>query len=231
MKVHRWHPWTIDLDRAAELQRELAGRVRRSGACPAPVCVAGADVAYDSGSGRGFGAVVVLNWPALEVQEIRTAVAPVRFPYVPGFLSFREMPVLLRAFARVRARPDVIFCDGQGVAHPRGLGLASHLGLFLDCPTIGCAKSRFVGEHEEPGPGSGDRVPLRLGDREVGAVMRTRPGAAPLYVSVGHRIRLDRACALVLASVRDSRVPEPTRIADRAVARLKRVWLTGACKD
>lgn len=221
MKILRVHRWTCDFAKARALQVALAPRVVVAPLGGVPRMVAGADVAYDDVTGSAFAAVVVLTWPALEEIEVRTAVGAVRFPYVPGYLSFRELPILLRAFARVRSDPDVVLCDGQGIAHPRGLGLASHLGLFLDRPTIGCAKSRFVGEHDEVGPRRGDRTPLRLGGREIGAVLRTRERARPIYVSVGHRVDLDQACALALASSRGSRVPEPTRRADRRVAELK----------
>ncbi len=222
MKIHRLHRWTVDLERARAIQLDLASRVRVSGGSGEPRRVAGADVSYDDARGLAFAAVVVLAWPGLEPLEERTAIGPVRFPYVPGYLSFREIPILLRAFARVTMVPDVVLCDGQGIAHPRGLGLASHLGLFLDCPTIGCAKSRFIGAHADPGVARGSRTSLIHLGREVGAVLRTREGAAPIYVSIGHALHLERACAIALAAACASRIPEPTRLADRRVAELRR---------
>lgn len=228
MRIHHLHRWSVGLERARAIQEELAARVRVDDEGAArPRVVAGADVSYDDARGLGFAAVVAFSWPGLEPIEERTAVGPVRFPYVPGYLSFREAPILLRAFARLRAQPDVVFCDGQGIAHPRGLGLASHLGLFLDRPTMGCAKSRYIGAHADPGPARGSREALIWQGKTIGAVLRTRDGVAPIFVSVGHRIGLDAACALALEAARGSRVPEPTRIADRRVAELRREWTAG----
>jgi deoxyribonuclease V len=169
-----------------------------------------------------FAAVLVYSFPDLELCEVRTVRALVRFPYIPGLLSFREAPALVRAFRRLRLRPDLLICDGQGIAHPRGIGLASHLGIILGVPTIGCAKSRLVGDYDEVGPKVGDRSPLVFEGKVVGAVVRSRSGVRPLFVSSGHRINLDRSIHFILASCRGYRLPEPVRQADIRVERLKR---------
>jgi deoxyribonuclease V len=184
--------------------------------------VAGADIAYDESRGLQFAAVLVFTFPELRLVETRAVRGRIPFPYVPGLLSFREAPALLRAFRRLRARPDLLLCDGQGIAHPRGIGLASHLGLLLGLPTIGCAKSLLVGEHDPVGPRPGDRAPLRHEGRVVGAAVRTRAGVKPVFVSPGDRIGLADAARYVLACCRGFRLPEPVRRADRLVGILKR---------
>jgi deoxyribonuclease V len=165
--------------------------------------------------------IVVVRLPSLEPVARAWARGRVRFPYVPGYLSFREGPVFLSAVRRLRVRPDLWLFDGQGIAHPRGFGLAAHLGVLLGAPSVGCAKSRLVGEHAEPGRRRGEWAPLVLDGRRVGAVLRTRASVRPLYVSVGHRISLPAAIGWVLACCR-YRVPEPIRLAEQLVNRLKR---------
>jgi deoxyribonuclease V len=182
--------------------------------------VAGADVAYDSRRERLVAAVLVFRLPGMECVEARQVVRPIRFPYVPGLLSFREAPAILAACDRLTARPDLLLCDGQGIAHPRGFGLASHLGLLLDVPSIGCAKSRLVGTHGEVGPHHGDRSPLRYQGKVVGSVVRTRDEVRPLYISPGHRIGVPASIRLVLGLCRGFRLPEPTRQADILVGRV-----------
>jgi deoxyribonuclease V len=206
---------------ARAIQERLRGRVHLRGGPLRPRLVAGADLAYAPGAGRAWAAVVVLRLPELAHVETVTAAGRPGFPYVPGLLSFREGPLLLRAFARLRSRPDALILDGQGLAHPRRFGLACHVGVLLDLPVVGCAKSRLVGEHGEPGPRRGDWTPLRLDGRTVGAVLRTRDGVRPVFVSPGHRIGIARARRLVLAASR-LRVPEPIRLAEQAVETLKR---------
>jgi deoxyribonuclease V len=194
-------------------EAELPRRLRR---------VAGADVSYDRGSPVLFAAVVVLDPATFEMIESAGVEARARFPYVPGYLSFREIPPLLEAFARLSAPPDLVVCDGQGRAHPRRFGLASHLGVLLDLPTIGCAKSRLVGEHREPGLRRGASVPLRDQGEVIGTVLRTQDGVKPLYVSVGHRVTLDGARRQILALAPRHRLPEPVRAAHAEVNRLRR---------
>jgi deoxyribonuclease V len=192
---------------------ELPARVR---------LVAGADVSYDRGSPVLYAAVVVLDAERLEVVEVAAATGRATFPYVPGYLSFRELPPLLEAFAKLCARPDLVICDGHGRAHPRRFGFACHLGVALDLPSIGVAKSRLVGEHRAPGPRRGAHAALRDGGEVIGAVVRTQPGVAPVYVSVGHRVSLATARRLALRFAPRFRLPEPTRAAHAEVNRLRR---------
>ena len=175
--------------------------------------VVGADVSYAKRAETMYAAVVVMEWPSGEVVEEVTAERRAEFPYIPGLLSFREMPSLLAAFEKLRIRPDVIICAGHGIAHPRGFGIASHLGVLLDVPTIGCAKKRLVGEHAEPGPERGSQVPLRLEGKTIGTVLRTRSNVKPVFISIGHRIGLRSAVRLVLETGGGYRLPEPTRLA------------------
>ena len=184
--------------------------------------VAGADVSYDRSSPALYAAVVVLDAESLEVAEVARATRRAEFPYVPGYLSFRELPPLLAAFERLRLRPDLVLCDGHGRAHPRRFGLACHLGIALDLPTIGCAKSRLVGEHREPGARRGAHAALRDGPEVIGEVLRTRVGVAPVYISVGHRVNLATARRLVLRLTPRFRIPEPIRAAHAEVNRLRR---------
>lgn len=190
---------------------------------PAPLrLVAGADVSYDRGSPLLFAAVVVLDAETLEPVEVAATRGRARFPYVPGYLSFRELPVLAEAYARLRTRPDLVLCDAHGRAHPRRFGFACHLGVALDVPSVGVAKSRLVGEHGEPGPRRGAHVALREGGELIGEVVRTRPGVKPIYVSVGHRVSLATARRLVLRFSPRCRLPEPIRAAHAEVNRLRR---------
>ena len=215
------HPWDLSPKEAIALQRQLAGLVERADRLGPIARVAGIDVGYEDGGATTRAAVVVLAFPGLELLEQVVARVPTRFPYVPGLLSFREGPAVLAALARLSAPPDLMLYDGQGIAHPRRLGIASHLGLLLDIPSIGVAKSRLTGTHAEPGPDKGDWVPLldkvdKGGKGEtIGAVLRSRRGVAPLYISTGHRVSLETAIALVLACTPRYRLPETTRQAHK----------------
>jgi len=175
--------------------------------------VGGVDVSVEGGMARA--AVVLLSFPALEPIEVATAEMETAFPYVPGLLAFREGPAALAALERLRATPDVLIFDAQGLAHPRRMGLATHIGVLLDHPSVGCAKSRLCGEHEEPPPERGGWVPLVEGEEVIGAALRTQDHLRPLYVSVGHRADLETALDLVLACCLRYRLPEPTRWAHR----------------
>lgn len=177
--------------------------------------VAGLDVAFDVTGGMTKGAIAVLRFPELTRIEQATAQIPTTFPYIPGFLSFREVPALLKAWEQLTTQPDLLLCDGQGYAHPRRFGLACHLGVLLDRPAIGVAKSRFIGTHSEPGLEKGDWVPLIDRGEVIGAVVRSRPHTKPLYISVGHQISLETAIAYVLQCTPKYRLPETTRQADR----------------
>lgn len=177
--------------------------------------VAGADLAYRPDGRWAWAAVVLVELPEGRLVESATAAGRPRFPYVPGYLTFREGPLLLAAFRRLRRRPDLCLFDGQGLAHPRRFGLACHVGVLAGIPAIGVAKSRLVGSFAEPGPERGARSALLDRGEVIGAVLRTRPGVRPLFVSVGHRVSLESAVRLVLAVTGRYRLPEPCRLADR----------------
>jgi len=225
MKIRRLHAWNLDYRQAVQVQEQLAGRVVEGPPLAHVETVAAADVSAGKREEWIIAAVVVVRLPDLEVVETSEAGMKAAWPYVPGCLSFREAPVVLEAFRQLRTVPDVVLIDGQGVAHPRRLGLASHLGLALEVPTIGCAKSRLVGEGRGPlGLKRGSRQPLCDGAERIGTVLRTRTGVKPLYVSVGHRIDLASAERWVLATASRFRLPEPARLAHQLVTRLKKEW-------
>lgn len=211
------HSWKITPKEAVALQRQLAGKVERADRLGVVSRVAGVDVSYHAASDRLAAAAVVLDAATLQVIDVQIVLGKPAFPYVPGLFSFREMPPVLEALEKLSRPPDLIICDGQGIAHPRRFGLACHLGVWTGLPTIGCAKKRLTGKHEPPGEARGCRAPLMDKDEEIGAVMRTRKGVAPVYVSTGHRVSLDTACAWVLRLAPRYRLPETTRIADRLV--------------
>ncbi|MBI4720008.1 MAG: endonuclease V [Chitinivibrionia bacterium] len=212
MKINNIHRWDVSIQEAIELQRRLRERIRlRPLAIKNIAHVAGADIAVDTAEKLCVGAVVVLGFPGLEVVEMRHAQAPMRFPYVPGLLSFREIPVLLDVLKKVETPFEALLCDGQGIAHPRGIGLASHLGLFLGIPTIGCAKNRLIGEFEAPGEEKGSFSALTSGGARIGSVVRTRTGVKPIFVSPGHLVDHASSRRIVLACTKRFRIPEPTR--------------------
>ncbi|MDX9739948.1 MAG: deoxyribonuclease V [Gammaproteobacteria bacterium] len=214
------HGWELTPREAIALQRELAGSVRADIDDFGTVRhVAGVDVGFEEHGRITRAAIAVLSFPGLESIESVIARRPTSFPYVPGLLSFRELPAVLDAFDRVREIPDLILCDGQGIAHPRRLGIAAHLGLWLDMPTIGVAKSRLIGAHGEVPPEKGGWCPLMDRGERIGAVLRTRRGVRPLFVSVGHRITLETAIDFVLRCISRYRLPETTRAAHRLASR------------
>ena len=186
--------------------------------------IAGADLAFDPATNVAVAGVIVYRFPELVEVERRWAQRKLRFPYVPGLLSFREGPALLAAFARLRTEPDLILIDGHGRAHPRLFGIASHIGVLLDKPTIGCAKSLLVGEHQEPGREAGSTASLWFKGERVGEVLRTRDGVKPIYVTTGHRVALDSAVELVKRCADGFRIPRPTREADHFVRDLRRSY-------
>lgn len=223
MNVPRLHDWSLDYRNAIALQRELAGRVLLVDCLPRPVrTVAGVDVSYEKHGDLFFAAVVVISFPELELLEEAFAIDRVTFPYVPGLLSFRELPVVLEAFRSLRTIPDIVLVDGQGIAHPRRLGIASHLGLWLDLPTVGCAKSRLCGEYPLPGAARGDQAPLTHNEERIGTVLTTRDRVKPLFVSPGHKTDIAIATEVTLACCRRYRMPEPTRLAHLLTNRLRR---------
>ncbi len=215
------HSWDLSPREAIALQKRLAGQVVAQDTLAGPPRrVAGIDVGLRRGSSVARAAAVVLTLPELHVVDEAVVEQPVTFPYVPGLLSFREAPAILACLAHLSAPPDVLIFDGQGLAHPRRLGIASHVGILLDLPSLGCAKSRLCGEHEEPAASRGDYALLRAGDEVIGAVLRTRTAVRPVFVSVGHRLSLPTAIALVLACGAGYRLPEPTRLAHRLASGL-----------
>jgi deoxyribonuclease V len=209
--------WDVSYGEAIAIQNELRKRVDFSPLRRAIGAIAGADVSFDKRSDTIYAAVAVLEFPSLDPLELATVRGEAAFPYIPGLLSFREAPIVVEAFEKLARKPDILICDGQGVAHPRGFGLASHLGILLGIPTIGCAKSRLCGEHGEVGQNVGDYTPLKLKGRTIGAVLRTRRGAKPLFVSVGHMINLRGAIKVTLGCGGGYRIPEPTRAAHHLV--------------
>ena len=219
MRLHRWR---VTPREAARIQLRMRERVELADRLPRIRCVAGADLAYDVTRNRAIAGVVIYKFPEMEEIERVWAESPVTFPYVPGLLSFREIPALLKVFRRVRHAPDLIFYDGHGYAHPRRFGIACHLGVLLDRPTIGCAKSLLVGTHGDLPRRAGSWTLLRDGDEILGAVLRTRDAVHPIYVTQGHRISLQTAVKFVSAVLDGYRIPRPTRDADRFVAAVKR---------
>ncbi len=177
--------------------------------------VAGVDVGFEAAGTVTRAAVAVLRYPELDVLETAIARRPTAFPYIPGLLSFRELPAVLAALEQLREPPDLLLCDGQGIAHPRRFGIASHLGLLVDIPAIGVAKTRLCGTHEEPPNQRGAWTPLWGQGEIIGAVLRTRPGVKPLYISPGHRVGLETALAYVMGCCTRYRLPETTRHAHR----------------
>ncbi len=218
MDLRDLHPWHVSPKEAMAIQRHLASQVVRKGDPKDVRRIAGVDISVDAKRGRGIGAVVVLSYPELAVVEVAVEEAPLTFPYVPGLLSFRETPVLREAFRRLAGPIDLLLVDGQGLAHPRRFGIACHLGLLLDVPAIGCAKSRLCGEHPDwsGDEAAGSRADLLDGGEVIGSVLRTRAGVNPLFISIGHRIGLAEAEAWVLRCCRGYRLPEPTRLAHQA---------------
>ena len=216
MRLDRLHDWKLTPEEAVALQQDLRARV----VADSPIdldglrLVAGVDVSVKANRSRA--AVVVLSLPELRIVETATAEQDVPFPYVPGLLSFREGPVLEEAFAKLERTPDAFLFDGQGIAHPRRIGIASHMGLWLQRPTIGCGKTRLVGRHKEPAPERGARTPLVDRGETIGAVLRTRERVAPIYVSPGHLADIDSAVELVLRLTTRYRLPEPIRAAHNA---------------
>lgn len=223
MKIHHFHSWDVTPQEAVLIQEQLRARIIAHGRLPAPTLVAGADAAFDTETGRVFAAVVVLTFPTLEPVEHVVHQERISFPYIPGLLSFREAPALLRAFEKIRHDPDVIFIDGHGLSHPREAGIACHIGVCLNRPTIGCAKSLLVGMYRAPSLSRGSGMPLYDANEQIiGAVVRTRDRVKPVFVSVGHRIDLAQAVRLTLVCGKRYRIPEPTRRADLLAERAKR---------
>ena len=222
MQIRHLHAWDLSPHEAIQLQKELRSRLDLTKLTGPIRCVAGGDVSFSRKTGHIWAGVVVFSFPELLKIEEQWIEDKARFPYIPGLLSFRELPALLEALKRLETDPELIICDGQGIAHPRGLGLASHLGLHVDRATIGCAKSRLVGEFSEVKEGKGSHTPLWYKEQMVGAVVRTKRGVKPLFISPGNRITLDESVKIVLDCCGKYRMPEPTRQAHLLVSSLRR---------
>ncbi len=216
VKVKRLHSWQLSPAQALDMQRRLAAQVSRNSEVTTPHFIAGVDIAIGRAQGMATGAVVVLSYPELRLVETKVVNGKLDFPYIPGLLSFRESPLTLAACERLTITPDLVLVDGQGIAHPRRMGLASHLGLFLDTPTIGCAKSLLCGRHEAPGEKPGSYAEVVDEGETIGVALRTRLGVNPVYVSIGHKVDLQTAIHWVLKCCRGYRLPEPIRLAHRA---------------
>jgi deoxyribonuclease V len=216
------HSWDLTPTEAIALQRELATRVELADRFRPLRRICGLDVSYDRGDEWFFAAAVVFSYPKMAIQQVALAKARSPFPYVPGLLSFREIPVVAEALAQIGEPVDLLVCDGQGLAHPRRFGLACHLGVIYDTPSLGLAKSRLIGEADEPGPARGAWTWLRHDGERIGQVVRTRDGVAPLFVSPGHRLTFGAARKLALALCRQWRLPETTRAAHEAVNEFRR---------
>ena len=226
--MKKLHSWDLSYSQARDCQKALASRVRFIPMKKAPKLVGGIDCAFSRDGKKIIAAVLVLKLPDFTLVETTNALRKVTFPYIPGLLSFREAPVCIAAVEKLKSKPDVFIIDGQGIAHPRRLGLAAHLGLFFDKPTIGCAKSRLIGVYEEPGLQKGAHSVLK--DRKgtpstqyetIGAVLRTRTNVKPVFVSVGNKCLLKDVIEITLACAVKYRLPEPTRLAHQLVSKLK----------
>lgn len=215
MRIHHEHQWEVSVSEARAIQQSLRQCVVMEDRLGSVCRVGGVDVGFDKRRGLTRAAVAILQFPGLEPLEKSVTVCPTRFPYVPGYLSFREVPAILQALASLRRRPDLLLCDGQGFAHPRRFGLACHLGVLTDLPSIGVAKTRLIGSHEKVPDERGAWTDLTHGEEVIGAVLRTRVGVKPLFISVGHRITLPTACEYVMRCTTRFRLPETTRRADK----------------
>jgi deoxyribonuclease V len=243
MKTRKLHEWDLSYEDARNLQVRLARGVGFVSLKKKPMVVAGLDCAFSKDDKRIFAAVVVIKLPGFEVIEMVSAVRKLTFPYIPGLLSFREASVCIDAIEKLKRKPDVFIVDGQGIAHPRRFGIACHIGLFVNRPTIGCAKSRLIGGFDEPGRRKGSYSPLidvarpsavrrpvdwpcfhgleARATEVIGAVLRTRTDVRPVFVSVGHKCTLDDAIRIVLDCTTRYRLPEPSRLAHQLVGRVK----------
>ncbi|MGB5636901.1 MAG: deoxyribonuclease V [Waterburya sp.] len=215
MKINSIHPWVKTLAEAKTIQEQLRHQVIDSDCLGKVRYVAGVDIGFENNYAISQAAIAVLTYPELELVEQKIARIPTTFPYVPGYLSFREIPAILAVLQRVEITPDLILCDGQGFAHPRRFGLACHLGVLLDMPTIGVAKSLFIGHHESVPLTKGSWQPLMDNEETIGVVLRSRTKVKPIYVSIGHKISLPTAVNYVMGCLTKYRLPETTRWADK----------------
>ncbi len=223
MKIHSLHSWDVSPSKALNIQSHLRDRVVLNNSFRKINLIAGCDVALDPNDRMVYGGIIVYHWPDLHEVERVSSVRKLSFPYIPGLLAFREAPVLLDCVAKLQSDPDLFIFDGQGIAHPRRIGIATHMGLFLNKPAIGCAKSRLTGSFKEPGGRSGNFSPLQSAEGKIiGAVVRTRDKVRPIFVSPGHKIDLKTSVKIILQCVNGYRIPKPTREADRFVEATKK---------
>ncbi len=215
------HSWDLSAKEARVLQTELVDKLILDGDLSEPTLIAGVDVSYEKASNLSYAGVVVFRYPELEIVERKSAVLSTPFPYVPGLLTFREGPATLAAFEKIECDPDLLVFDGHGQAHPKGFGIAAHMGLLLDKPSIGCAKKKLCGAYDEPGPQPKDSTPIIYKDKTIGTVVRTKEKVKPVFVSAGHRISLPKAVEYILATCRGYRLPEVTRQAHLYVNRVR----------
>ncbi|MFC0339111.1 Endonuclease V [Kushneria avicenniae] len=213
------HEWTVDPDTAIALQKSLAPRVVRHDEIGDVEHIAGVDIGFEEGGETTRAVVVIMRWPSLEIVERVLHRKPTQMPYIPGLLSFRELPAALEAFEQLSVMPDLLMVDGMGIAHPRRLGIAAHLGLWLDLPAIGVGKSRLCGQHDEVPDSRGHWVALTHRNETIGGVLRTRERVKPLYISTGHRVSLETSIDWVMQCLTRYKLPEPTRQADRIASR------------
>jgi deoxyribonuclease V len=234
MEIKKLHNWNLSYSQAIALQKQLGEKVQLVELKNQPETIAGIDCALSKDNQRIIAAVIVLRTPTaerslwgpvessgFEIIETTNAIQKVSFPYIPGLLSFREAPVCIAAVEKLKHEPDAFIIDGQGIAHPRRFGLACHLGLFFDKPTVGCAKSRLTGSFEDPEPEKGSYSPLKDGEEVIGAVVRTRTNVEPVFVSVGNKCLLKDAIEIVLNCTTKYRIPEPTRLAHQLVSKIR----------
>ncbi len=222
MKIKKLHSWDLTPREAVQLQRQLADRVETRMPLSKWRLVASADISYNRFDPVFYATALVYDVKTGDVVEVSNAVRRGTFPYVPGLLSFREAPALLEAFAGIQTMPDVVLIDGHGLAHPRHIGIATHLGLWLGVPTVGCAKTRLCGTYKEPGQRVGAMAPLMYRGEQVGSLVRTKKSVKPVFVSVGNRIDLASAIRVVLGTTKGYRLPEPARLAHLRVNDLRR---------
>ncbi len=215
LQVYHSHPWPENLAEAKAIQQTLQPQVITVDQLETVNYVAGVDLGFEENYTISKAAIAVLSFPQLKLVEQAIARLPTTFPYIPGFLSFREVPAIIKAMEKLEILPNLILCDGQGLAHPRRFGLACHLGVLLDMPTIGVAKSRLIGEHQELGSQKGSWQPLLDKGEIVGAIVRSRSQVKPIYVSIGHKVSLETAMDYVLRCTPKYRLPETTRWADK----------------
>ena len=211
MIMKRLHPWKVNVEEAIQIQENLRTRIILEKTFTEVKTIGGGDVAYSKDRNFLFAAIVVLSFPKMETMDFATAHGEIPFPYIPGLLSFREGPILINTFQKLKIKPDVMIYDGQGIGHPRGIGLASHMGLWVDLPSIGCTKTPLLDDFIYPRSSKGSFELIRREGKEVGAVLRTKENVKPLFVSIGHRIDLMTSIQLILETCQGYRTPEPLR--------------------